>query len=267
MSAESGESASGSGGEAGDAPSAGNGGDLLRSVQEQAGRAASSVESFAIHVVLDYQATLQTTGEQSGFRSENWMEAVLAPAPVFKMTAAAGTDSDAEGFAMTMILTEDAVFMQDPSGGPWLEWPKGLASAGWTQAEGYKPSVQLEDLEPYLEWLSAEETADGYVLRLSGGGDTFEALARDLFRQRNFGEGSEEARDAGDMAVHRLECEYLFDKKTHFIKSIRLYMELTLSAPEGDYAGTFDLRGEYSRINEIPGIPLPEDTVSVDLGF
>lgn len=134
-------------------------------------------------------------------------------------------------------------------------------------AEGYMPSVQLEDLEPFLEWLSAEETADGYVLRLSGGGDTFEALARDLFRQRNFGEGGEEARDAGDMAVHRLECECLFDKKTHFIKSIRLYMELTLSAPEGDYAGTFDLRGEYSRINEIPGIPLPEDTVSVDLGF
>lgn len=200
------------------------------------------------------------------------MDVILAPEFIARMESS--TDMGGGGSLETaMIITDSSVYMKIPLGDSWMEMPvdmsMSLDQAG-VDADSIRPIDQLRQLEPYLDSILAEETAEGYRLKLEASGDAFRELLQDQLKEQGDNAGLMDDLFAafGQLNVNEVLYDIVLEKGTFFPLEMTVKFDYDMEMDGSRIQFVSEVRATYSNHNNVKEIRLPDKVISSDnFGF
>lgn len=239
---------------------------LARALFADARQASEALDSFSVKMNLDQRFTFG--GETHAIQSSIDVDAILKPNPIVRTKTTAGFGQ--EQFEITMIMTDQSLYMHEPFSDMWMEWPVDMATdmGGVTSMGQVNPLDQLDEIADYLDSFDVEETSDGYRMRMETSDSKFRGLlASQLAKQGEPGVLAELEESFEQLTVHRISYDFLLDKN-HLIRELHMFMDFTVNVEGESTDMVMEVDATYYNHNNVADIPLPDNAMTLDdMGF
>jgi hypothetical protein len=238
----------------------------LEEVYAKSAEASEKINSLHADMKTNQLMSMQPAGMEMDMEMDISMDLTTDPPAFYQTSETSIVSEDIENenpMKMEMYLTEQGMFLFDPTMQSWLKMPdesveelKGLADQ-----QTADPSQQLEDLEAFQDDFTFEQTEEEYILKLDAEGEKFKELI-DRQLDKTLGQLELEAQTAlEDMKIHSVSYEIFIDKETFLPNSMNVDMALDMNIEGETMSIQSDVEAVYSKYNEIEAIIVPEEVI------
>lgn len=238
----------------------------LEQVFTKSSEASEKINSLHADMLTKQQMGIESMGMEAEMEMDIAMDMTVEPI-AFYQTAETKIVSEEMGnqepMTMEMYMTEEGMYMKDPTIGSWIKMPdeniKDLQTMIDQQAAN--PSQQLEDLEAFQDDFTFEQTEDEYVLTLNAEGEEFQALI-DQQMEQVLGQMDLEAQTAmQEMKINAADYEIFIDKETFLLNNMNVEMDIEMNIEGDTMSIKSDVEAAYSKYNEVKAITVPEEII------
>ncbi|WP_249869989.1 DUF6612 family protein [Oceanobacillus saliphilus] len=226
-------------------------------------------------VVMDISQLL-SSGESMNLEMQSEMKAEMIVDPI-AMYQSGTMHMEMDGFPMDMetemYMTEEGLFTYDSMSQSWIRLDNEMY-ADLANLEQQDPSAQLELLEPFMDDVEFEETADGYIFRFAGEGESLNQFSEKVLAEymdtemfADFGADITEILES--MTVNKLNYEMVIDKQTYETKTFTMDLDMTVAAEGEELSISQQVNAEYTGINTVDSIEVPQEVLdnAVDMSY
>lgn len=164
-----------------------------------------------------------------------------------------------------IYLLNDVMYMYNEQMGNWIKKKNaGVDAVEEMTIQKLYPAEQLEMLEDYSDEFSFEESDDAFILSLDADGDEFNDLFQELVEgdvaDKMMREMESDKEDMSDiMQIKSMSLEMTIDKETFYVKTYNINTDMTIKAEGQEMNIQQNLESEYSNIDGVDPIEVPED--------
>lgn len=164
-----------------------------------------------------------------------------------------------------IYLLNDVMYMYNEQMGNWIKKKNaGVDAVEEMTIQKLYPAEQLEMLEDYSDEFSFEQSDDAFILSLDAEGDEFNDLFQELVEgdvaDKMMREMESDKEDMSDiMQIKSMSLEMTIDKETFYVKTYDINTDMTIKAEGQEMNIQQNLESEYSNIDGVDPIEVPED--------
>lgn len=228
-------------------------------VMSDAIAASKELKSFSIDMNVN-QHIKMGENEEVEVNSAITSDMTLEPLAFYQNMSMESSDID-QKMKMESYMTEEGFFMYSEEFGQWMKLPndmyKELSSLSNMEQD---PSGDLEQLKQFADDFKIEETSSSYILTLKASGEKFTDFVKEQVKETMPDLAAEDDIFA-NMSFKEVSYLYEIDKKTHYPVKLDMIMDVTFADSGEEIALKMDMKGTYSKFNEIDGITVPQDVL------
>ncbi|AQQ52061.1 DUF6612 family protein [Planococcus lenghuensis] len=164
---------------------------------------------------------------------------------------------------MEMYMTPEGIYMHDGMSGGWIKMPGDDVEQmqAMMNQQAADPAEQLEQLEPFQDDFTFEETEEAYVLSLDASGEEFQQLLDQEMENLADQLGAEGAETLGEVEIKSVQYKIDINKETYMTESLDMTMDLSMTA-EGETVDVIQkVESVFSQFDEIEAISVPQDII------
>ncbi|WP_088009279.1 DUF6612 family protein [Indiicoccus explosivorum] len=234
----------------------------VEEVFAQSTEAAAEIESLHADMVIEQTMASEAEGMDVTTDMDMSMDMVMEPLAMHQEGTVTIKAPDMPEMPMEteMYLTSEGIYVHDAMSGGWTKMPAEeleMLQASIDQ-QAADPAEQLEQLEPFKDDFTFEETEDAYILTLDASGEEFQELL-DQEMEKMAEQLGTEAAAMGNMEIGSVQYEVLIDKETFMTDSLAMTMDFSVAAEGGTTNVTQTIQSEFSQFNEIGEITVPQE--------
>lgn len=213
--------------------------------------ASNSLESFAMDMEMDMDMSVPDLPSQQ-VKVKTKAEVVTEPLALHQTM-------DFMGQSIEMYFTEEGMYMQQPGNEQWIKAPKEMMNEITQMSQAQQnPGEQLEQLKKYMEDFKMEEKENTYVLSVSSSGDKMKDFIKETLQQ-NLPESSMSDDMLKGVTINSINYTFTIDKETYYPTALDLKMDLEIEQNGQKSKIKQNIKGTYSKYNEIGEITVPEE--------
>ncbi|MEN1967657.1 DUF6612 family protein [Lentibacillus sp. N15] len=184
---------------------------------------------------------------------------------VTKMEMDGAGDEEIPAMDMEIYMVDDGMYLYSDQIGDWVKMDNSSMDM-IEQMAGQQPdpSEQLKMMQDYAEDLSFEQSDDEFILKLDADGDKFNDLMQKMMQENmpdelleQMGKEGQEALE--NMDINSMSFEFSVDKETYEMKTFNMDMDMTMHADNEELNIVQQVESEYSNINKVDAIEVPDD--------
>lgn len=164
-----------------------------------------------------------------------------------------------------MYMIDDGIYLYSDQLGNWVKMDNAAMDAVNAMAgEQPDPSEQLKMLEEYTDELSFEQSDNEFILKLNADGEKFNDLVQEMIEDflppemmDAMGEEDQEALE--NMTMNSVSYEIFIDKESFDMNAFTMDMDMTMEAEGEALHIVQNMESDYSNINNVDPIEVPED--------
>lgn len=230
----------------------------------------ASQEMESAEIQMNLKQKIESEAEQQAMETESSfdMKMTMDPLAIYQKGKTKMTMDGAEGLSevpVEMYMTQDGIYVYNQQAGKWLKMNNAAMDALNSMAgKKQDPSKQLEMLEDYTEDFLFEQSDDEFILKLNAEGEKFNELIQKTMKESIPAEltdamGVEGQEFLDNMKINSMAYEMHIDKETFNMNSFNMDMDMTMGV-EGDSINIVqNMQAEYTNINKVEPITVPED--------
>lgn len=238
----------------------------LEQVFAKSSDASEKIKSLHADMLTKQQMSIESMGMEAEMGMDIAMDMTMEPMAFYQTaetTIVSEEMGDQEPMTMEMYMTEEGMYMKDPTVGSWMKLPDQNMEElqAMMDQQAADPSQQLEDLAAFQDDFTFEQTEEEYVLTLNAEGEEFQALI-DKQMEQVLGQMDVEAQTVmKDMKINAADYEIFIDKETFLPNNMNVEMDIDMIIEGDTMSVKSDVEAAYSKYNEVEAITVPEEIV------
>ncbi|WKA59005.1 hypothetical protein QWY16_02265 [Planococcus shenhongbingii] len=238
----------------------------LEEVFTKSTEASQQIKSFHADMITNQLMSIESVGMEMEMAMNIGMDMTIEPLAFYQTSETSMVSEemgDQEPMTMEMYMTEEGMYMNDPTIGSWIKMPEESIPdlQAMMEQQTADPSQQLEDLKAFQDDFTFEQTEDEYILKLDAAGEEFQALIHKQMEQV-VGQMELEAQTAlEEMKINAVAYELFIDKKTFLPNDMNVDMDIDMNIEGDTMSIKSDVEAAYSKYNEIEAITVPEEVL------
>ena len=238
----------------------------LKEVFEKSLAQSEKVESLSAALDMVQLIEVPSQGVSMDTTSKMTMDMNVEPLSIYQKGTTSMTvpgeeaSSQPPEMEIESYMTEEGFFIKDSMSQEWVKLPSDMYDQMMAMSENQAdPSQQLNDLKPFMDDFTFEQTDTEYVLKLAASGEKFNELI-----QKQLGESMpdmmlEQEEMLKDMKIQKVDYEIFIDKKTFNTTALNMVMDMTIPVEGEEMKLSQDLKSTFSNYNAVEPIKIPQE--------
>jgi hypothetical protein len=230
----------------------------LEQVFEKSLEASESLKSFSVDMDLNQEITAAQQ-EAMKIQSSISMDVVAEPMAFYqKMNMTMGS----ENVATEAYFSQDGMFISDPTSNTWMKFPTEMSDQLLQLSnQQTNPAEELKKLKDYVSDFSFEQDNKNFILTLQASGEDLSELIKETAMEGMPAELTADPAIFDSMKINEAKFIYHLDKETFFPVKADVYMDMEITAEGETVHMVQDMKGSYSKFNEITTITIPQEVL------
>ncbi|MEW9677050.1 DUF6612 family protein [Lentibacillus sp. L22] len=232
----------------------------------------ASEDMKSAEVTMDLQQHIEASGDEpvamdtnSNYDTKMTMDPMAMYMKGVTKMEMDGTDEELPDMDMEIYMVDDGMYLYSDQIGDWVKMD-GASMDMVEQMAGQQPdpSEQLKMIKDYTDDMSFEQNDDAFILKLDANGEKFNELMQKMIQENLPEELQQELGDEGqevldNMKINSMAMEYTIDKESYDIKSLDMDMDMSMKAEDEEMNIVQNVKADYSNINKVDPIEVPDD--------
>ncbi|MBP1971443.1 hypothetical protein J2Z83_003582 [Virgibacillus natechei] len=239
-----------------------------RDVYSKALESSEEMESAEVTMNMKQQIESEADSTALDMESNFDMQMTMDPLAVYqKGSTKMMIDGEAgmPEMEIEMYMIDDGIYLYSDQLGNWVKMDNASMDAVNAMAgEQPDPSEQLKMLEEYMDDLSFEQSDNEFILKLNADGEKFNDLVQDMMEDSLPPEmmdamGEEDQEIMENLTMNSVSYEIFIDKESFDMNAFNMDMDMTMEAEGEALHIVQNMESDYSNINNVDLIEVPED--------
>lgn len=233
----------------------------LEDVLTKSTEASEDLKSFAMTMEMNQELTSAQADTALKLSSLIDMKIVTDPMAFYqkmKMT----DDASKESFDMESYFSKDGMYLYDSAADAWMKFPAELSDQLIQMSDQQtNPAEELKKLKEFVNDFTFEQDETSYILKLTASGEKFNTFIQETVQQTLPPQLGATNEITENMSINAIEYEIVVHKETFLPSSIKVMMEMDISAEGETIKIVQHMNGQYSEYNEIDEITIPQEVL------
>ena len=225
--------------------------------------ASAEVNSLHADMMIEQMMTSEAAGMDMTTNMELSMDMVMEPLAMHQKGTVTVEAADMPGMPMEteMYFTSDGLYVYDAMSTGWTKMPEQDLEMvqSMIDQQAADPADQLEQLEPFQDDFTFQETEEDYVLTLDASGEEFQALLDQELEKVAGQLGTEGVAAMSGMEIGSVQYEIYIDKETFMTDSLDMTIDFSMTANGQTMDVQQDIQSDFSQYNEIGEITISQE--------